>query len=77
MFAIGYFLAWLRKKSDVILYKVMYSMLSGWLIFTFFRDPFSVSIVKNMFEFSVLIPFVVIASMHRLTGFFTRGMVRH
>jgi hypothetical protein len=33
-------------------------MCSAFLVFTFFRDPFSVSLVKNFLEFSILMPLV-------------------
>jgi high-affinity Fe2+/Pb2+ permease len=38
--------------------KTQYLMCSAFLVFTFFRDPFSVSLVKNFFEFSIVMPFV-------------------
>lgn len=38
---------------------VSYLMLTGFTAFTFFRDSFSISIVKTMTEFSLIIPFVM------------------
>jgi len=67
LFALGFFLNYLRINGHIILFKVMYVMLSGWLAFTFFRDPFSVSVVKNMFEFSIIVPALIIISMYFLT----------
>lgn len=55
------------KTNTGIYQKIAYISLSGWLAYTFFRDPFSTSVVKNMFEFSVLVPFLFIAFAHILT----------
>jgi hypothetical protein len=35
-----------------------YIMILGFLSFTFFRDIFSVSLVKNIFQYSMLMPFI-------------------
>jgi len=37
-----------------------YIMCTGWLAFTFFRDPFSISIVKAMFEDSIILPTLIV-----------------
>lgn len=58
VFAFGLWLAVL-KRSRVPLFRVMYIMLSGWVAFTFFRDPFSISIVKTMFQFSLVVPVAI------------------
>lgn len=50
------------RRSTVPVYKVMYIMLSGWLAFSFFRDEFSISIVKLIFEFSIAIPILIVVS---------------
>ena len=47
------------REQDNNLAKLMYSCLCANIAFTFFRDPFSVSIVKNMFEFCIIIPLIV------------------
>jgi len=60
MFLFGYFLTRLRRHCD-LWSRVAYVLSSGWLTFTFFRDPFSISLVKNILEFSLLIPAVMIA----------------
>lgn len=57
IFFLSYYLEKMRKK-DKNIWKVVYVMLSSSLVFTFFRDPFSVSIVKYMFEYSFLIPWI-------------------
>jgi hypothetical protein len=49
-------LQWIRMRGPLHLSRTTYSMLSGFLAFTFFRDPFSVSLVKGMLQFSILIP---------------------
>ena len=40
--------------------RVSYIAISGWITFTLFRDPFSVSIVKNIMEFSIFLPVITI-----------------
>lgn len=67
MFGFGFGLRWLETNAHLVLLKVLYVMLASWLAFTFFRDPFATSIVKNMFEFSVLVPTGVILAMHVIT----------
>ena len=49
-----------RSRASSTLFATIYVMCSGWLTFTFFRDPFSISLVKAMFEDSILIPLVII-----------------
>ena len=61
--ALGFALSRLRDVRTPLA-AAIYSMLSGSLAFTFFRDPFSVSIVKNMVEFSVLVPAAIVAAGH-------------
>lgn len=57
-FMIGVFMAWLKKKNNE-LSMVIYIMISGFLGFTFFRDNFDVSLVKNIFEFSIISPIII------------------
>jgi hypothetical protein len=64
MFLFGFALRWLQTNGHLVMLRVIYVMLASWLAFTFFRDPFATSIVKNMFEFSILVPVVVIVAMH-------------
>lgn len=56
--AIGYQIGY-HRKSNSIQKIVIYSLICGCMTFTFNRDPFSVSIVKNIFENSFLIPFIL------------------
>ncbi len=61
--ALGGWLSWVRSVSTPLM-RVIYSMVSGCLAFTFFRDPFSVSLVKNMLEFSVVVPALITLASH-------------
>jgi hypothetical protein len=56
MIFMGYFLRWLRRKASSPIIRTQYLMCSAFMVFTVFRDPFSVSIVKNIVEFSLLAP---------------------
>jgi len=58
MASIGFFLRRLLMNATSPIVKTQYLMCSAFLVFTFFRDPFSVSLVKNFFEFSIVMPFV-------------------
>jgi hypothetical protein len=58
MTLIGFFLRRLLMNSASPVVKTQYLMCSAFLVFTFFRDPFSVSLVKNLFEFSIIMPLV-------------------
>lgn len=61
--ALGALLERLRNRATPLA-RVQYAMLSGSLAFTLFRDPFSVSLVKNMLEFSVLVPAALTLAGH-------------
>jgi hypothetical protein len=58
MVFIGFFLRRLLMSAKSPIFKTQYLMCSAFLVFTFFRDPFSVSLVKNFFEFSIVMPFL-------------------
>jgi hypothetical protein len=49
----------LRSRLSSTLFATIYVMCSGWLAFSFFRNAFALSLVKNMFEQSILIPMVI------------------
>jgi len=66
LFALGLTLSLLQRQPAKLL-RIVYSILTGWLAFTFFRDPFAVSVVKNMLEFGVLVPFGIVIGLHVLT----------
>ncbi|MGB6386259.1 MAG: hypothetical protein WBD25_01815 [Terriglobales bacterium] len=74
MFLLPVGLRWVKARDGSPLYRTMYVMLSGWLAFTFFRDPFSVSIVKTMVEHSILLPTAIVAFV-RLTEIATREVL--
>jgi hypothetical protein len=67
LFGFGALLGWLRTVVADPLNGTVYIMVSGWLTFTFFRDPFSVSLVKVMFQDSILIPCIVVMGLHMAT----------
>jgi len=50
---------YLRSRLHDTLFATMYVMCSGWLAFSFFRNAFSLSLVKNIFEQSIVIPFLI------------------
>jgi hypothetical protein len=50
-----------RSRSSSTLSATMYVMCSGWLAFTFFRDPFSISLVKAIVQDSILMPALLVA----------------
>jgi len=66
LFALGLMLSLLQRQPAKLL-RIIYAILSGWLAFTFFRDPFAVSVVKNMLEFGVLAPLAIVIALHVLT----------
>jgi hypothetical protein len=67
VFAFGMFLGFLKVRGDNVLWRTMYLMISGWLTFSFWRDGFAISIVKLITEFSILIPTLIVISLHLLT----------
>jgi hypothetical protein len=50
---------YLRARRCNTLFATMYIMCSGWLTFSIFRNPFSLSLVKNILEQSILIPWLI------------------
>ena len=52
---------YLKSRSSSTLLATMYIMCSAWLAFTFFRDPFKISLVKAILQDSILIPIGVVA----------------
>jgi hypothetical protein len=63
-FAIGATMSIIKNNCHNHLSKITYIGISGCLAFTFFRDPFSISIVKNILEFSFLAPALIIFLIH-------------
>ena len=66
IFLMAFSLQMLRSRGRSLLSKTVYIMVCGWLTTTFFRDPFSISLVKCIFQYSILFPSVVV---------FTAGLV--
>jgi hypothetical protein len=50
-----------RSRMSGTLFATMYVMCSGWLAFSFFRDPFSISLVKLILEDSIIFPVLIVA----------------
>jgi hypothetical protein len=50
----------LKRRLSATLPAMIYIMCSGWLAFTFFRDPFYISLVKAIFQNSILIPGAIV-----------------
>jgi len=49
-----------KSRPSSTLLATMYVMCSGWLAFTFFRDAFSISLVKAILQDSILIPAFIV-----------------
>jgi hypothetical protein len=58
-FVMPFLLHYLRRRLYDTLFATMYVMCTGWLAFSFFRNAFSLSLVKNIFEQSIVIPFLI------------------
>lgn len=58
MFLFGRFFNILKFKKHELLMTI-YIMCSGFLIFSFFRDNSNTSLIKNIFEFSILMPTIM------------------
>ena len=52
---------YLKSRLPGLLPTTVYTTCTAWLMFTFFRDPFSISLVKAMFENSIVIPLIIVA----------------
>lgn len=50
-----------KSRSSATVCATAYIMCTGWLAFTFFRDPFKVSLVKAMLQDSILMPIAIVA----------------
>jgi len=67
MFFIGLGMSRLKYRDHSLLDRVVYVMLAGCIPFTFFRDPFSTSIVKNMCQFSIFTPWALVVVLQLIT----------
>ncbi len=52
---------YLKSRLSGTLCATMYILCSGWLTFTFFRDAFSISLIKAILEDSILVPLAIFA----------------
>jgi hypothetical protein len=69
LFLVGFGLQWLRRRGQGILARSVYVMSSAAVGATFFRDPFSISLIKGMLQFSILIPVCIVLSMRWIPSF--------
>jgi hypothetical protein len=72
IFCFSCFLGWLKARKSHVAMRVMYAMTSGWLI-AFFRNPFEVTLVKDIFQLSILVPMVVLGTIY----FVSQPLVRN
>ena len=68
-FLLGYGLQALKFADKSMLHRTSYIMISGFLLTTFFRDDFSGSIVKAIFQLSILIPLLAAISANALQNY--------
>ncbi|MBI5134678.1 hypothetical protein HZA86_00355 [Candidatus Uhrbacteria bacterium] len=66
LFGLSYFLQRLRQYQSTIAI-AMYVLLSGWLAAMFFRD-FGQTVIKQMFQFSVLMPLALLVLSRIITN---------
>lgn len=52
---------YVKARSSSTLWATMYIMCSAWMAFTFFRDPFKISLVKAILQYSILVPIGILA----------------
>ena len=64
LFCISYFMAWLRKQNTQP-YITMYVMTCGWLGISFFRI-FETTMIKYIFQFSLLLPLIIAIITNKL-----------
>lgn len=50
----------LKGRLSATVPAMIYIMCSSWLAFTFFRDPFSISLVKAIFQNSIVFPWAIV-----------------
>jgi hypothetical protein len=68
LFLWGILFRYAKSRSSNTVFAIMYIMGSGWLGFSFFRDPFSISLVKAIFQDSIVMPVLVIGFGGLLTA---------
>lgn len=71
LFIFGFLLSILKNRTDSTSH-VIYGMLCGATMFTFFRDQFNISLIKIMIQDSVLAPlfiFIIIKCTNKIFGY--------
>jgi O-antigen polysaccharide polymerase Wzy len=68
LFAAGALLTKLKLQYHHFVFKTMYIMVSGCFAFTLFRDKFSISFVKTMFQFSIMFPILIAVFIRALSS---------
>lgn len=71
MFLYGRFFNLLKHKKHELL-RTIYIMCSGFLVFSFFRDNSNTSLIKNIFQFSILMPTIMYLFIYLITIFFAK-----
>ena len=75
MLAFFFFSLWLQRlktQRQTVLSKTIYVMVCGWLATSFFRDTFSISLVKVILQFSILGPVFLVVSANLIFQIFYR-----
>lgn len=60
----------LRYKN--VAYKTIYCLITANLTFTLYRDPFNTSIIKNIFELSIFLPYFIVLLGKCITHYHSR-----
>src|SRR4029077_19095403 len=68
LFLFSFGMGFLKSRRGSILARAMYCMISGWLLISFFRNPFEVSLVKDIFQMSIVVPAFVLGSVYFLSS---------
>lgn len=75
LFAFGFYLERLRRRASAFA-ACAYCMISGFLAFSLFRDPFYTSVVKSVLQLSLLTPALTVGVLHVLTVIARPALVR-
>ncbi len=68
LFLLAFAFRYLKSRSSSTLFATIYTLCAGWMAFTFFRDPFKISLVKAIVQDSILIPIIIIGLGRLLTS---------
>jgi len=67
LFLFSFGLGYLKSRRHSVLARAVYSMVSGWLLISFFRNAFEISLTKDIFEMSIAVPAFVAGSIYFLS----------